>query len=94
MIITGKIEICSWILFIAFDVVKTRMQGLNGSKYKNTFDCVQRMIRKDGFMVMYSGVIPRLGRVIPGQGVIFMTYDAVTRFASSILEQDAQMQMH
>lgn len=70
-----------------FDVVKTRMQGLHAAKYKNTADCVQQMIRHEGFMVFYSGVVPRLGRVIPGQGVIFMTYDAVSRAVAKHLDK-------
>ncbi|TMW62955.1 hypothetical protein Poli38472_005573 [Pythium oligandrum] len=69
-----------------FDVVKTRMQGLNASKYENTFDCVRQMLRKEGVMAFYSGIVPRLGRVIPGQGVIFMTYDAVSRVVTKYVE--------
>ena len=54
---------------VAFDVVKTRMQGLRASEYKNTLDCVGQMFKKEGISAFYVGVIPRLGRVIPGQYV-------------------------
>ncbi|KAJ0412778.1 hypothetical protein ATCC90586_002408 [Pythium insidiosum] len=70
-----------------FDVVKTRMQGLQAAQYKNTLDCMRQMVRNEGPLVFYSGVVPRLGRVIPGQGVIFMTYDAVTRFVATFVEK-------
>lgn len=70
----------------AFDVVKTRMQGLNASKYASTADCVRQMLRHEGPLVFYAGVVPRLGRVIPGQGVIFMSYDAFTRVVSRYLD--------
>ncbi|GLD95281.1 hypothetical protein PINS_up003925 [Pythium insidiosum] len=70
-----------------FDVVKTRMQGLQAAQYKNTLDCMRQMVRQEGPLVFYSGVVPRLGRVIPGQGVIFMTYDAVTRFVATFVEK-------
>lgn len=78
----------------AFDVVKTRMQGLQASQYKSTLDCVRQMIRKEGPLVFYSGVVPRLGRVIPGQGVIFMTYDGVTRLVSRYLEQPSRQALY
>jgi solute carrier family 25 citrate transporter 1 len=31
------------------DVVKTRMQGLEASKYKNTIDCAVQIWKKEGF---------------------------------------------
>lgn len=31
------------------DVVKTRMQGLEASKYKNTVDCAVQIWKKEGF---------------------------------------------
>lgn len=62
------------------------MQGLHAAKYKNTLDCVQQMIKHEGPLVFYSGVIPRLGRVIPGQGVIFMSYDSISRVVARYLE--------
>lgn len=30
------------------DVVKTRMQSLEASKYKNTFDCAAQIMRNEG----------------------------------------------
>lgn len=31
------------------DVIKTRMQGLEASKYKNTIDCAVQIWKKEGF---------------------------------------------
>ena len=31
------------------DVVKTRMQGLEAHKYKNTWDCVTKIAKSEGF---------------------------------------------
>ena len=39
------------------------MQGLDAHKYKSTLDCVQQLIRNEGFMAFYKGVGPRLTRV-------------------------------
>ena len=33
------------------DVVKTRMQGLEAHKYKNTWDCVTKIAKNEGFKV-------------------------------------------
>ena len=33
------------------DVVKTRMQGLEAHKYKNTWDCVAKIAKNEGFKV-------------------------------------------
>jgi len=60
-----------------FDVVKTQMQGRDASKYKNTFDCFAKIVKDAGPMGLYKGVIPRMGRVVPGQGIIFMSFETI-----------------
>lgn len=56
------------------DVVKTRMQGLDASKYKNTVDCFFQILRKEGPMALYKGTVPRLGRVCLDVAITFMIY--------------------
>ena len=53
------------------------MQGTQAANYKNTFDCFHQMLRNEGVGAFYVGVIPRLGRVVPGQGIIFMTFESI-----------------
>ena len=60
-----------------FVVVKTQMQGKNASKYKSTLDCFTTILRNDGPLGLYKGVIPRMGRVVPGQGIIFMSFESI-----------------
>lgn len=50
-----------------FDVVKTKMQGIDAKQYKNTLDCFVKVYQQEGFKGYYKGVIPRMGRVVPGQ---------------------------
>ena len=70
-----------------FDVVKTRMQGLSaGAKYTGTLDCVQKILSQEGVGAFYTGLIPRLSRVMPGQGIIFMSYDTISRHMSALVE--------
>lgn len=60
-----------------FDVVKTRMQGTKAQQYNGTLDCFRQIITKEGVGALYSGVIPRLSRVVPGQGIIFMSFESI-----------------
>lgn len=60
-----------------FDVVKTRMQGTQASQYVNTLDCFKSIMTKEGFGAFYAGVVPRLGRVVPGQGIIFASFESI-----------------
>lgn len=59
------------------DVVKTRMQGLESKKYKNTFDCARQIWQKEGFFAFYKGTGPRLSRVCLDVAITFMIYDSI-----------------
>lgn len=58
------------------DVVKTRMQGLEAAKYKNTFDCFITIWKNEGPLAFYKGTIPRLSRVCLDVAITFMIYDS------------------
>jgi solute carrier family 25 citrate transporter 1 len=53
------------------------MQGVNASQYTNTMDCFKQMLAKEGVASFYSGIVPRLSRVVPGQGIIFMSFESI-----------------
>ncbi|KAF2880823.1 hypothetical protein ILUMI_25356 [Ignelater luminosus] len=58
------------------DVVKTRMQGLEAHKYKNTADCFVKIWKNEGPMAFYKGTVPRLSRVCLDVAITFMIYDS------------------
>lgn len=58
------------------DVVKTRMQGLEAAKYKNTADCAYKIWKNEGIAAFYKGTVPRLGRVCLDVAITFMIYDS------------------
>lgn len=58
------------------DVVKTRMQGLEASKYKSTMDCAVKIWKNEGPMAFYKGTVPRLSRVCLDVAITFMIYDS------------------
>ncbi|GMR42254.1 hypothetical protein PMAYCL1PPCAC_12449 [Pristionchus mayeri] len=62
------------------DVVKTRMQGLDRKKYKNTFDCALQIWKNEGFRAFYKGTVPRLSRVCLDVAITFMIYDSIMEF--------------
>lgn len=68
-----------------FDVVKTRMQGLDGAKYSGFFDCVRQIARNEGVLTFWAGLTPRLARVVPGQGIIFASSERITTLLSDYL---------
>uniref|UniRef100_A0A7R9WMT7 ADP,ATP carrier protein n=1 Tax=Craspedostauros australis TaxID=1486917 RepID=A0A7R9WMT7_9STRA len=63
-----------------FDVAKTRMQGSMASQYTGMFDCFRKILANEGVGALYAGVIPRLGRVVPGQGIIFMSFETIQSY--------------
>lgn len=59
------------------DVVKTRMQGLEAAKYKNTWDCFIRIWKHEGPFAFYKGTVPRLSRVVFDVAITFTIYDSI-----------------
>jgi solute carrier family 25 citrate transporter 1 len=53
------------------------MQGTKAAQYKNTLDCFKQILTNEGIGAFYAGVVPRLGRVVPGQGIIFMSFESI-----------------
>ena len=58
------------------DVIKTRMQGLEASKYKSSVDCMVQIWKNEGPKAFYKGTVPRLSRVCLDVGITFMIYDS------------------
>jgi len=65
------------------DVVKTRLQKqivVPGKKPKYT-GLVQACVviaKEEGLLALWKGITPRLLRIMPGQAITFMTYEAVS----------------
>ncbi|KAJ8005737.1 hypothetical protein DPEC_G00121010 [Dallia pectoralis] len=66
------------------DVVKTRMQGLEAHKYKNTLDCAMKIMRYEGVRAFYKGTIPRLGRVCLDVAIVFIIYEEVVKVLNAV----------
>lgn len=65
------------------DVVKTRMQKQVISpgkepKYKSLLQSCVVIAKEEGIPALWKGITPRLMRIMPGQAITFMTYEAVS----------------
>ena len=54
-------------------------QGLDAKHYKGSVDCVIQVVRKEGVLALYRGLGARLGRAVPGQGIIFASYEVFSQ---------------
>ncbi|KAK4611922.1 hypothetical protein CLAFUW4_13200 [Fulvia fulva] len=58
------------------DTVKTRMQSLDAKgQYKHSIDCAVKIFRNEGFFKLWSGALPRLGRLVFSGGIVFTMYE-------------------
>ncbi|XP_014866343.1 PREDICTED: tricarboxylate transport protein, mitochondrial-like isoform X2 [Poecilia mexicana] len=66
------------------DVVKTRMQGLEAYRYKNTLDCAFQILKHEGPQAFYKGTVPRLGRVCLDVAIVFVIYEEVVKLLNNV----------
>lgn len=58
------------------DTVKTRMQSLDAKgQYKNSIDCAVKIFKQEGVLKLWSGAVPRLGRLVFSGGIVFTMYE-------------------
>jgi solute carrier family 25 citrate transporter 1 len=67
------------------DVVKTRLQKQvvtpgKTPKYSGLVQAVGLIAKEEGVLALWKGITPRLLRIMPGQAITFMTYEAVSSF--------------
>ena len=66
-----------------FDTVKTRMQGLEASRYSSMMNCAVTMVRTEGVLSLWKGLAARCARVVPGQGIIFCSYESINTWLTN-----------
>jgi solute carrier family 25 citrate transporter 1 len=65
------------------DVVKTRLQKQvvrpgKAPKYTGLLQACVVIAKEEGVLALWKGITPRLLRIMPGQAITFMTYEAVS----------------
>ncbi|KAI8384885.1 mitochondrial carrier domain-containing protein [Radiomyces spectabilis] len=77
-VVGGMAGIVTVYATMPFDVIKTRMQGLDArTLYKNSFDCVMQVVKKNGVFSLWKGTTPRLVRLVLAGGITFTVYEKV-----------------
>ncbi|KAH8700769.1 putative mitochondrial carrier protein [Talaromyces proteolyticus] len=69
------------------DLVKTRMQNQRSGRpgerlYNNSLDCAKKVIRNEGVLGLYSGVVPQLIGVAPEKAIKLTVNDFVRGYAT------------
>ncbi|XP_034941694.1 mitochondrial 2-oxodicarboxylate carrier isoform X2 [Chelonus insularis] len=68
-------------LNIPFDVVKSRIQGPQGSMYyKGTLNTLGIVYRQEGLTALYKGLLPKILRLGPGGAIMLVVYDYMHEF--------------
>lgn len=76
---------CSTMFNNPVDVVKTKMQGLEASKYNGFADCFSQVYKQNGFMGFYMGIGPRLARVILDVSLTFAIFHQLKRTVAELI---------
>ncbi|KAI9027796.1 mitochondrial carrier domain-containing protein [Hyaloraphidium curvatum] len=67
------------------DVVKTKMQSLDGKqKYGNSLRCVAMVAKEEGILAFWKGATPRLGRLMFSGAIVFTTYEQIMKVFESL----------
>lgn len=62
------------------DLVRRRMQ-LRGKVYSSTPMAFVTIVRKEGVLGLYKGMVPNAVKIIPNNAIRFLVYDTATRLA-------------
>lgn len=58
------------------DTVKTRIQSIEAHRmYGSTLRCAAMILRDEGVLTFWSGVLPRLARLVMSGGIVFTMYE-------------------
>ncbi len=79
---------CSTMFNNPVDVVKTKMQGLEAAKYGGFVGCFKYILKNEGVMGFYSGVGPRLCRVVLDVAITFSIFNSLKRLIISKIVTD------
>ena len=74
MLAGGFAGFCSTMANNPVDVIKTKMQGLDASKYNGVMHCAGTVMKESGPMGFYKGVGPRLARVVGDVALTFSIF--------------------
>jgi len=90
MAIGGAAGFVSVYATMPFDVVKTRMQGLEASQYRSSGHCLLKVAKEEGVVALWKGSTPRLSRVFFSSGLIFTFFERTMRALNTFWPESAE----
>ena len=69
----------SVLLFQGIDVIKSRMQGIEGARYTSSLHCLTELLKNEGVLALYKGVGPRISRVCCEVAITMSLYGEVVK---------------
>lgn len=58
-------------------MLKTRLVLRKTGEYNNVFDCIQKIVRREGPTAFYKGFIPNILGIIPYAGTDLAVYEVI-----------------
>lgn len=71
-------------LLVSPEVVRTRLRE-EGSRYHSFIHTLQLVVREEGPLALYRGLLAHLIRQIPNAAITMATYELIVHLASSTL---------
>ncbi|CAK8677474.1 unnamed protein product [Clavelina lepadiformis] len=75
----GMAGIFNWVIAIAPDVLKSRLQTAPEGTYRGLRDVFADVMRTDGIRGMYKGIVPVMLRAFPANACCFLGYEAAIK---------------
>nr|XP_003705332.1 PREDICTED: mitochondrial basic amino acids transporter-like isoform X1 [Megachile rotundata] len=72
MLLAGGIAgSASWIISYPLDVLKSRIQAIDGHRYNGMMDCLRQSIKTEGYSCLYRGLSSTILRAFPTNAITF-----------------------
>uniref|UniRef100_A0A8C0GKQ0 Mitochondrial carrier protein n=1 Tax=Chelonoidis abingdonii TaxID=106734 RepID=A0A8C0GKQ0_CHEAB len=79
---------CFWLAVYPIDSVKSRIQVLSMAGRQDGFLLsFLHILRTEGFMVLYCGLVPTVIRALPSNGALFLAYEMIRKKLTSLLDR-------
>lgn len=72
----GMAGIFNWMIGIAPDVLKSRLQTAPAGKYNGVADVFRELMRTEGPKALFKGAVPVMARAFPANACCFMGYES------------------